>query len=148
MVTRRRFVKQALAGSAVISLAGAVPSFLLGASRLPTKSRGDRILVVVQLSGGNDGLNTVIPYGHDAYYQNRFTLAIGKQQVLKVNDEIGLHPAMGGLEKLLQDGKLAIVQGVGYPNPNRSHFESMDLWQTAHRISENRRLGWLGRAID
>jgi uncharacterized protein (DUF1501 family) len=112
------------------------------------KRNEEEILVVVQLSGGNDGLNTVIPYGDDEYYKNRFTLAIGKQNVLKIDDYLGFHPALDGFDELLQDGKLSIVQGVGYPNPNRSHFESMDLWHTAHRVAETERLGWLGRSVE
>ncbi len=148
MNSRRSFIKKTLAGSAVISLSGAVPNFLLGASRAAGANRDEKILVVLQLSGGNDGLNTVIPFGEDEYYKNRFTLAIGKKNVLRINDQIGFHPALQGFDDLLQDGKLSVVQGVGYPNPNRSHFESMDLWHTAHRISESDRLGWLGRSVE
>ncbi len=148
MHTRRRFLKQTLAGSAAISLSAAIPDFLLGASRESKKVADENILVVLQLSGGNDGLNTVIPYGDDEYYKNRFTLAINKNSILKIDDHVGFHPSMTGFHQLLQSGQLAVVQGVGYPNPNRSHFESMDLWHTAHRMDESRRLGWLGRTID
>ncbi len=148
MISRRKLIGNSLAGSAVISLSGAVPQFLLGASYPASQMGGDKILVVVQLTGGNDGLNTIVPYADDDYYKNRFTLAIGKNQILKIDKQIGFHPSMTGFSELLQDGKLAIVQGVGYPNPNRSHFESMDLWHTAHRVAENRELGWLGRTID
>lgn len=147
MTSRRQFIQRTLGGSAAISLSGAMPTFLLGASRETSRRKGENILVVVQLSGGNDGLNTVVPYGDDEYYKNRFTLAIGKNTVHKVDDHVGLHPSLGGFSKLLEDGQLSIVQGVGYANPNRSHFESMDLWHTAHRIDEGR-LGWLGRTID
>ena len=146
--TRRDFIRKSLAGSAVISLSGAVPNMLLGASQPAMDQRDEKILVVVQLSGGNDGLNTVIPYGDDEYYKNRFTLAVGKQNVLKINDQIGFHPGLRGFEKLLEQGSLSVVQGVGYPNPNRSHFESMDLWHTAHRISDGDRTGWLGRSVE
>lgn len=148
MNDRRRFLKQTLAGSAAISLSGAIPNFLLGASREPEKVADEKILVVLQLTGGNDGLNTVIPFGDDEYYKNRFTLAIGKGSVLKIDDHVGFHPSMGGFHELVQNGQLAVIQGVGYPNPNRSHFESMDLWHTAHRVSEPKRVGWLGRTID
>jgi uncharacterized protein (DUF1501 family) len=148
MNDRRRFLKQTLAGSAAISLSGAMPNFLLGASRESEKVADEKILVVLQLSGGNDGLNTVIPYGDDEYYKNRFTLAIGKGSVLKIDDHVGFHPSLKGFHELLQNGQLAVVQGVGYPNPNRSHFESMDLWHTAHRAQEPQRHGWLGRLID
>jgi uncharacterized protein (DUF1501 family) len=148
MNSRRNFIKKSLAGSAVISLSGAVPNFLLGASRFASEISAEKILVVVQLSGGNDGLNTVVPYGDDEYYKNRFTLAIDKKSVLKINDYVGFHPALRGFDKLLQSGQMSVVQGVGYPNPNRSHFESMDLWHTAHRVSEPNPVGWLGRSVE
>jgi uncharacterized protein (DUF1501 family) len=148
MSNRRSFLKQSLAGSAVISLSGAVPNFLLGASRPANASRDEKVTVVVQLSGGNDGLNTVIPFGDENYYKNRFTLAIGKDQVRKIDDQIGFHPALSGFDELMQDGKMSVVQGVGYPNPNRSHFESMDLWHTAHQVVTQTPIGWLGRSVD
>ena len=148
MKNRRSFLKQSLAGSAVISLSGAVPNFLLGASKPIAAAKDDKILVVVQLSGGNDGLNTVVPYADDEYYKNRFTLALGKSNVLKINDHIGFHPGLRGFDKLMNDGKMSVVQGVGYPNPNRSHFESMDLWHTAHQVNEVEQVGWLGRSVE
>jgi uncharacterized protein (DUF1501 family) len=107
---------------------------------------GERILVVVQLSGGNDGLNTVIPYGDEIYRQKRPSLALGAGNVIKLQDGLGLHPRMDGADKLLEQRWLSIVQGVGYPNPNRSHFESMDIWHTAH--AKERGAGWLGRSFD
>ena len=148
MNTRRNFIKQTLAGSALISLSGAVPPYWLGASRAALLQSDEKILVVVQLSGGNDGLNTVIPHGFDEYYQNRFTLAVNQQNVLKINDQIGFHPALVDFQRLQDDGQLTIIQGVGYANPNRSHFESMDLWHTAHRTDRVRQLGWLGRTVE
>lgn len=144
--SRRRFVQAGLGGTALISLSGAVPRFLMGASHNATMNRQDKILVVVELSGGNDGLNTVIPYADDHYYKNRFTLAIGKDQVLKINDHVGLHPGMRGFADLLESKKLSVIQGVGYANPNRSHFESMDLWHTAHQVGQ-RQTGWIGRCV-
>ena len=148
MTTRRSFLKST-AGSAVI--VGCSPfmnfpqAFLSAAHR---SDNDDNILVVIQLSGGNDGLNTVIPYADDEYYKNRLTLGIGKNAVLKVNDHIGLHPSMGGMSELMETGEMTIVQGVGYPQPNRSHFESMDLWHTAHVPAEQSiREGWIGKAI-
>jgi uncharacterized protein (DUF1501 family) len=108
----------------------------------------DRVLVVVQLSGGNDGLNTVIPFTHDVYRKNRPKLAIPATDVLKINGELGFHPAARGFADLLEQNRLAIVQGVGYPDPNRSHFESMDIWHTCLRKHETRRDGWLGRYLD
>jgi uncharacterized protein (DUF1501 family) len=148
MFDRRDFLAQAVAAGGVVSLSHYVPPFLMASAAEPALRHQENILVVLQLSGGNDGLNTVIPYGNDGYYRNRFTLAIPKSQVLKIDDYVGFHPALGGFADLLQEQRLAIVQGVGYPNPNRSHFESMDLWHTAHRSVAARQSGWLGRAIE
>ena len=148
MTTRRQFILQTLGSSALVSLSANVPGVLLGASAKTAARPGENILVVIQLSGGNDGLNTVIPFGDDEYYKNRFTLAIGRNQVSKIDDHVGFHPALDGFSSLLDDGLLSVIQGVGYPNPNRSHFESMDLWHTAHRAQESPRLGWLGRCLD
>ncbi|MCH8921657.1 MAG: DUF1501 domain-containing protein [Planctomycetes bacterium] len=147
--TRRRFLAASLGSSAIVSLTPRVPGFLLqAAAREQNKKQGENVLVVVQLSGGNDGLNTVVPYADDAYGRNRFTLRIGEGQVRKIDDYAGFHPAMEGFEKLLQQEKLAVLQGVGYENPNRSHFESMDIWHTARRKDQPRRVGWLGASLD
>lgn len=147
---RRKFLQAAFGGTAIVSFSGLLPPVLLGASRAAAAgpSRKAKILVVIELGGGNDGLNTVVPYADDEYYRNRFTLAIDRNAVLKVDERIGLHPSLGGFASLLEKGQLGIVQGVGYPEPNRSHFESMDLWHTAHRSNDSPRLGWLGRCID
>ncbi|MCH8044875.1 MAG: DUF1501 domain-containing protein [Planctomycetes bacterium] len=147
--TRRRFLSASLGSSAMVAMTPRVPGFLLeAAAREQDNKQGENVLVVVQLSGGNDGLNTVVPYADDAYGRNRFTLRIGKDQVRKIDDYAGFHPAMEGFAKLLEDEKLAIVQGVGYENPNRSHFESMDIWHTARRKGQPRRVGWLGASLD
>jgi len=148
MTSRRQFIQSAFGGTALVSLAGGVPRVLLGASAAAQQRRDEKILVVIQLSGGNDGLNTVVPYANEEYYKNRFTLAIAKERVAKINDEIGLHPSLKGFAGMLDDQRLAVIQGVGYPNPNRSHFQSMDLWHTAHRKQESSQLGWLGRCVD
>ncbi|HMP79494.1 MAG TPA: hypothetical protein PKD54_08590, partial [Pirellulaceae bacterium] len=148
MTTRRQFLRVSAAGIGLVSLSGAAPRVLCAAADCAPRARGENVLVVVQLTGGNDGLNTLVPYGDPAYYANRFTLAIGRDQVLKLNDALGLHPSLRGLERLWQAGRLGIVQGVGYPNPNRSHFESMDLWHTAHFAEGRLRRGWLGRYLD
>lgn len=107
----------------------------------------DNILVVCQLSGGNDGLNTVVPFADPLYAKARPTLALKGDEVLHLNESMGLHPTMGGLATLYKEGKVAIVQNVGYPNPNRSHFKSMDIWQSA---SPDAKLpfGWIGRSMD
>jgi uncharacterized protein (DUF1501 family) len=108
----------------------------------------DHILVVVQLGGGNDGLNTVIPLGNDAYYRARPNLAIAQKDVLRVTDEMGFHPNLAGLKRLYDQGAMAIVQGVGYPNPSRSHFKSMEIWHTADPEGRVVRYGWVGRYFD
>lgn len=147
IITRRKFL--AAAGSAaVVSLGGSVPAFLARAAEQSNSPGGDSILVVVQLSGGNDGLNTVIPYSDENYLKNRPKLAIPTADLLKISDSLGLHPAMRGCADLLEQGKFQIVQGVGYPDPNRSHFESMDIWHTCRRKTQARSDGWLGRYLD
>ena len=148
MTTRRQFLSMAAGSTAVVGLSSGIPHYLLAASRGPVARRTDRVLVVIQLSGGNDGINTVIPYADPEYYRNRFTLAVGRESVLKLNDECGLHPELEGLGELAEAGQLAVVNGVGYPQPNRSHFDSMDLWHTAHRQGERAVTGWLGRMFD
>ena len=145
--TRREFLKSTLGTSAVISIGAAVPDFLCRAADNAPSDK-ETILVVVQLSGGNDGLNTVIPFKDPAYQSNRPTLAVPADDVLTISDSLGFHPAARGLADLLEEDKLAIVQGVGYKNPNRSHFESMDIWHTCQRKDETRTAGWLGRYLD
>jgi uncharacterized protein (DUF1501 family) len=106
----------------------------------------DPVLVILQLSGGNDALNTVIPYSNPLYRDNRPKVGIPEDQVLPINDTIGFHPAMGPIKKLYDEGKVAIIQGIGYPNPSRSHFRSMDIWHTCEptKVGDE---GWVGRAI-
>ncbi|MEX2121542.1 MAG: DUF1501 domain-containing protein [Pirellulales bacterium] len=148
--SRRQFLRAALGSTTLLSAGLSVPSFLARSARAFDQSGkpGERILVVVQLSGGNDGLNTVIPYADDGYARNRVALRIAAEQVLKIDDKLGLHPQMQGCHKLQEEGRLAILQGIGYPNPDRSHFRSMDIWHTARPEVEDRRDGWLGRSID
>lgn len=146
--SRRRFLAQLAGGSAVMSLGAAAPAFLSLAAAAEDAAMGDAILVVVQLTGGNDGLNTVVPYRDDEYYKARPKLAIPADDVIRIDDQLGFHPAARGLADLLQAGKLAVVQGVGYPEPNRSHFESMDVWHTCSRKGGPRTTGWLGRFLD
>jgi len=107
----------------------------------------NRTLVVVQLSGGNDGLNTLVPYSQQTYYNARPTLALDKSDVLQLDGDVALHPSMTALESLYKSNRVAIVQGAGYPNPNRSHYESMTIWQTASP-DETLQTGWLGRYLD
>jgi uncharacterized protein (DUF1501 family) len=149
--SRRKFLASVSAASAagLISLAPRAPGFLLeSAAYGAEQSRGENILVVVQLSGGNDGLNTVVPFAEETYRRRRPSLALAEGQLLKIDGTIGLHPSLKGMTTLLENRQLAIVQGVGYPNPNRSHFESMDIWHTAHTKRQDRKIGWLGRTFD
>ncbi len=145
-LSRRQFV--ALSAPAMMTFGASTPRFLAQAAEQAKQNRRENILVVIQMSGGNDGLNTVVPYENDEYRKARPTLAVSKNDILKINDQLGFHPAASGLNDLLQQNRLGIVQGIGYPNPNQSHFESMDVWHTCLRKSENRPDGWLGRAID
>lgn len=142
---RRNFIKS----SALASTAMMVPSFLKSFPGYQAlSSRSGKILVVVQLSGGNDGLNTIIPYENDLYYQNRPALGIPKAEVLTLSDQLGFNPAMEALRTLYDDGLMTIINSVGYPNPDRSHFRSMDIWHTASSSSEYLSTGWLGRYLD
>ncbi len=111
-----------------------------------TSTKKDPVLVVLQLSGGNDALNTVIPYSNPRYFDNRPNVRIPEDQALPINDEIGLNPNMREIKGLYDEGKVAVIQGIGYPTPNRSHFRSMDIWHTCEpeKIASE---GWLGRAI-
>ncbi len=145
MLTRRDFVKHAT----LISLAPSVPAFLAQTARAASPSHDDRILVVIELDGGNDGLNTVIPYADENYTRLRPKLAVPKARVRRLNDALGLNPVMRSAADLFHDGRLAIVQGVGYPNPNKSHDVSKSIWETARfDPTEHTSYGWIGRAMD
>ena len=111
-----------------------------------TSTKKDPILVVIQLTGGNDYLNTLIPYGDPLYYDNRSNVGIPQEQVLPIDDHFGFNPAAGPIKDLYDQGKVAIINGVGYPNPNRSHFRSMDIWHTCEPDKVGTE-GWLGRVI-
>jgi uncharacterized protein (DUF1501 family) len=148
--SRRDFLKTSLAAGSLVSWGFSVPTFLsrtAAAAPLADKPGArDTILVVVQLTGGNDGLNTVIPYTDPEYAKLRPTLKQPKDQIQKLNDAVGLHPSMTGLAKLLQEHALCVVQGVGYPNPSQSHFRSMDIWQAAS-TEKTLTEGWIGKAL-
>src|SRR6266478_7261176 len=145
MIPRRDF----LTCSTLLALGPSVPGFLARTARAAKSEKNGRVLVVVQLDGGNDGINTVVPFADEGYAKHRKVLRLPKDRLVKINDKIGLHPALADLGKLLEDGQLAIVQGVSYPNPNRSHFRSMAIWQSARLDPEEQSgLGWLGRALD
>jgi uncharacterized protein (DUF1501 family) len=144
--TRRDFLKQ----SSLVAWGLSVPTFLsrtaMAAPLSGSPGTKDSILVVVQLTGGNDGLNTVIPFKDPEYAKLRPTLKINESDVKKLTDSIGLHPAMNDLMKMHESNELCVVQGVGYPNPNQSHFRSMDIWQAAS-MADNLSEGWIGKAL-
>lgn len=135
--------------SSLASTALLTPAFLRSGSLATGKaSRSGKILIVLQLSGGNDGLNTIVPYADDVYYQQRPQLGIPVSEVLRLNDEQGFHPALAPLRPLFDAGEMTIVNSVGYPNPDRSHFRSMDIWQSGSGAEDNWTTGWLGRYLD
>jgi uncharacterized protein (DUF1501 family) len=154
--TRREFLRRTMLTSA---LSWTVPTFLantfsaLQADAMDratqiTTGKDSTILVVLQMAGGNDGINTVVPYGSDHYYKSRPRIGIKADQVIKLNDHIGLNPGLTGFKDLYDHGHLSIVQGVGYPNPNRSHFRSTEIWQTASDSEKFEKYGWIGRYFD
>lgn len=149
--TRREFLAHTGRGLGLVAFAGFAPSFLVNSvmAEAPRAEKDRTILVLIQLAGGNDGLNTVVHHENDHYHRLRPNLALRPAAGLhKVNDQISLHPSMGALHRLLQEGKLSVVQNVGYPNPNRSHFRSTEIWETASDADKNAYDGWMGRYFD
>ena len=141
---RRDFlIKSSMASSVLL-----VPSFMKAFESLDPRLFGYKKLVVIQLSGGNDGLNTLIPYRNDLYYSNRPGISIPKNRLIDMNGELGLNENLSPLKALYDKGYLSIINNVGYPNPNRSHFRSTDIWHTASNASEYLDSGWMGRYID
>jgi uncharacterized protein (DUF1501 family) len=156
MMTRREFLNK---GLTIVAAGATAPMFLTRTAlalnnpwdqALATSASGrdGPILVVVQMGGGNDGLNTVVPFNRDEYYRARPRLAVPRQNVIRVTDEVGFHPGLKPLKALYDEGRLGVVQGAGYPNPNRSHFRSMEIWHTADPDGNGPRTGWLGRLFD
>lgn len=145
VINRRQFHAMGLT-----ALTATVPAFLqkTGTVLAGERHRNDRVLVVIQLGGGNDGLNTLVPFADDRYYRARPRIAVDARTVLRINGQLGLHPELAELHRLYQDGQLAVVSNVGYPNPNRSHFRSTDIWETASPANRLWRSGWLGRYFD
>src|SRR5580700_10921496 len=150
MQNRRTFLTNSMTAAGVVAWGQTAPLFLSrAAAAAPAISKPgakETVLVVVQLTGGNDGLNTVVPFADDGYPKLRKALRVPTKDLKKVNDSVGLHPSLTGFAELLEDHALAIVQGVGYPNPNESHFRSMDIWQAAS-LAEKLNEGWLGKAL-
>jgi uncharacterized protein (DUF1501 family) len=149
VITRRDLLARGVQNSTLVALAPTLPAFLARMAHAAGPEKDGRILVVLQLDGGNDGINTVVPFQDDGYARHRKALRLPEKRLIKLSGEIGLHPALGEAGKLLESGRLAIVPGVGYPNPNRSHFGSMAIWQSA-RLDERdyTGLGWVGRGLD
>src|ERR1035437_965513 len=154
--TRREFLRSTVLGGA---LAWTVPTFLANTFAALQAEAADRatqtatgrdstILVILQMAGGNDGLNTVVPVTNDYYHRARPRIGLAESKVLKLNNDVGLHPGLTGFKELYDAGQLAVIQGVGYPNPNRSHFRSTEIWQTASDSERFETTGWLGRYFD
>ncbi|MAB80446.1 MAG: hypothetical protein CMJ89_13925 [Planctomycetes bacterium] len=149
MVTDRRdFLVNGIQVACSLSLLGLMKESALRKGKVGGKLPLERTLVVVQLSGGNDGLNMLVPHRQDAYYRARPTLALGRDRLHALGRGFGLHPQMGALARLFEAGKVAAIHGVGYPIPNRSHFRSMEIWHTADPVNRVRDHGWLGKLLD
>ncbi|MEO6583834.1 MAG: DUF1501 domain-containing protein [Ferruginibacter sp.] len=144
VIKRREFLQVGSLATATLML----PKFLKAFENKNMVPPGNKVVVVIQFSGGNDGLNTVIPARNDIYYRERPRLGITKDKALLLTDEVGLNPALAAFKGLYDDGSLGILNGVGYPNPDRSHFRSMDIWQSASNSNEYVNTGWLGRYLD
>jgi uncharacterized protein (DUF1501 family) len=144
LINRRKFLQVGSLATGTLML----PKFLKAFEGPSVFSDANKVLIVLQLSGGNDGLNTVIPIRNDIYFRERPVLSINKDKALTLTDEVGLHPSLTNLKALFDGGDMAILNNVGYPNPDRSHFRSMDIWQTASNSNEYLNSGWLGRYLD
>ena len=144
IIKRKEFIQ--LGSLATASLL--MPEFLKAFEKGALVPPGNKVTVIIQLSGGNDGLNTVIPYRNDLYYSNRPKLGIQRTSSLVLTDEAGLHPSLTAFKELYDEGSMGIFNNVGYPNPDKSHFRSMDIWQTASNSNEYWNTGWVGRYLD
>ena len=142
-MNRRHFIKKSSLASGLLL----VPGFLKPLERF-TFSPGQKKLVVIQLSGGNDWLNTVVPYKNDVYHRARPRLALKETQIIPLEKDLALNASLGALKEFYDQGEMTIVNNVGYPNPDRSHFRSMDIWQSASSSSQILHTGWLGRYLD
>ena len=144
LIKRKEFLQIGSLASASLMM----PKFLKAFEKKAMVPAGNKVMVVLQFSGGNDGLNTVIPIRNDIYYKSRPKLGIQKEQALQITDEAGLNPALPFFKELFDEGSLGIMNNVGYPNPDRSHFRSMDIWQSASDSNQYLTTGWLGRYLD
>ncbi|RYG47237.1 MAG: DUF1501 domain-containing protein [Chitinophagaceae bacterium] len=144
LIKRRTFLQTGSLATASLML----PKFLKAFEQRALVPAGNKALVVIQFSGGNDGLNTVIPVTNDIYYSSRPKIGITKEKAHVLETDFALHPELTHLKALYEDGNLSILNSVGYPNPDRSHFRSMDIWQSASDAKEYLSTGWLGRYLD
>lgn len=144
LIKRKEFIQVGSLATASLML----PKFLKAFEAQNMVPAGNKVVVILQMSGGNDGLNTVIPVRNDIYYRSRPKLGIEKNKALLLNDEVGIHPSLTSFKDLFDDGSLGIMNNVGYPNPDRSHFRSMDIWHTASQSNEYLTTGWVGRYLD
>lgn len=141
---RRDFIKNSSLASGLLF----VPSFIQAFENTLSSNFGYKRIVIVQLSGGNDGLNTIIPYRNDVYFKSRPNLSLKSETDLRLTDDLRFHPSLSPLKDLYDNGNLTIINNVGYPNPNRSHFRAMDIWQTASDSNTYYQNGWIGRFLD
>ena len=146
---RRRFLESSLVASASLMF----PAFLTGCISKndivnQKLNKSEKKLIIIQLSGGNDGLNTFIPFENDIYYRSRPKIHIPKNEIIKTTDTMGLHPSLGGLSDLMQKDLVSVINSVGYPNASRSHFRAMDVWQSGHTSGKDSSSGWIGRYLD
>ena len=144
---RKEFIQLSALGSTAMLIPGFLKSTGLS-SLISEASANGKKLIVIQMSGGNDGLNTIIPYQNDIYYKLRPSLALKKKDMLALNDELAMNCALGGLRSLYDQGYVSVINNVGYPNPDRSHFRSMDIWHSASDSDQYLSTGWLGRYLD
>lgn len=133
--------------SFLLGSAGALSLLTASASARP-RARSERTLVLIQLSGGNDGLSMLVPYADDGYGRARKATRLGAERVLRLDERVGLHPGLGGLRALYDEGRLALIEGIGYPEPNRSHFRSLDIWHAADARGRGTGVGWIGRCAE
>jgi uncharacterized protein (DUF1501 family) len=146
--TRRDFLTS---GIGLVGVSASLPNFLVRSALAESEASGaPQVAVVIEMSGGNDTLSTLIPYSNKAYVEGRKTTRIPENEILKLDDKLGFHPRLKGFKQLLDEGRMGILPGVGYPHPNYSHFSSMDIWQMADERGRcpDVPYGWIGRAID
>ena len=144
---RREFIQLSALGSTALLVPGFIKSAAI-TKFISEQGANGKKLIVIQMSGGNDGLNTIVPYKNDLYYKHRPSLALKEKDILSLNDELGMNTALKELKKLYDDGYVSVINNVGYPNPDRSHFRSMDIWHSASDADKYIGTGWLGRYLD